>query len=313
MSGDETAIEGAYRHDAVFYSGEAEFVETIGSFLESGVGRGARALALVTRHKADLLKSRLGPVADSVEFGDIFELGENPARIIPQWRSWLDEASAEGSPLIGVGEPIWAERTSEQMVESHNHEALLNLAFSDVTDFWLRCPYDASTLNEADLERARTTHPSVIDGDGEHHIHLDVAAMAAETLSGTLPKAPGEGLKVDFSIEGLHDLRELAAKQAVEAGVSGRRVEDFVLAVSEIATNSLQYGSGSGAAHIWQGVAEVVCEIRDSGRIIDPLIGRRPPAGAGRGYGTWISNQVCDLVQIRSGDDGTVVRLHQRT
>jgi hypothetical protein len=30
------------------------------------------------------------------------------------------------------------------------------------------------------------------------------------------------------------------------------------------------------------------------------------------GYGLWIANQMCELVQIRSGDGGTVVRLHKR-
>ena len=48
----------------------------------------------------------------------------------------------------------------------------------------------------------------------------------------------------------------------------------------------------------------------DSGRIEDPLVGReRPPHEQGRGRGLWIVNQLCDLVQIRSGEGGTHVRL----
>ena len=30
------------------------------------------------------------------------------------------------------------------------------------------------------------------------------------------------------------------------------------------------------------------------------------------GRGVWLANQLCDLVQIRSGAAGTVVRLHAR-
>jgi hypothetical protein len=30
------------------------------------------------------------------------------------------------------------------------------------------------------------------------------------------------------------------------------------------------------------------------------------------GFGVWLANQVCDLVQIRSVAAGTVVRLHMR-
>ena len=57
----------------------------------------------------------------------------------------------------------------------------------------------------------------------------------------------------------------------------------------------------------------VVCEISDRGRVADPLADRRLPLADGaRGRGFWIANNVCDLVQVRSGDDGTVVRLHVR-
>jgi hypothetical protein len=36
-----------------------------------------------------------------------------------------------------------------------------------------------------------------------------------------------------------------------------------------------------------------------------------PPSGRDApGWGLWTARQLCDLVQLRSGDDGTVVRLH---
>jgi hypothetical protein len=37
---------------------------------------------------------------------------------------------------------------------------------------------------------------------------------------------------------------------------------------------------------------------------------RRGPDG--RGHGLWLVNQVCDLVELRSGDAGTTVQLHMR-
>ena len=57
----------------------------------------------------------------------------------------------------------------------------------------------------------------------------------------------------------------------------------------------------------------LICEVRDAGRIDDPLVGRsRPPASRGSGFGLWLANQLCDLVQIRSNDRGSVIRLHVR-
>ena len=55
----------------------------------------------------------------------------------------------------------------------------------------------------------------------------------------------------------------------------------------------------------------MVCEVADAVRIDDPLAGReRPPADAPNGRGLWLANQLCDLTQLRSGEDGTVLRLH---
>jgi hypothetical protein len=54
----------------------------------------------------------------------------------------------------------------------------------------------------------------------------------------------------------------------------------------------------------------VTCEVRDSGFIAEPLVGRfRPSAAVEGGHGVWLANQLCDLVQVRSSRAGTTVRL----
>ena len=56
---------------------------------------------------------------------------------------------------------------------------------------------------------------------------------------------------------------------------------------------------------------ELVCEVRDAGRIDDPLAGReRPTFDREGGRGLWMINRLCDLVQLRSFPSGAVVRLH---
>ena len=71
----------------------------------------------------------------------------------------------------------------------------------------------------------------------------------------------------------------------------------------------MQYGSG-GVFSLWSEAGRLVCEIRDRGRMFDPMVGRRrPSADAPRGRGVWMVHQMCDLVQIRSASDGTTVRL----
>ena len=58
----------------------------------------------------------------------------------------------------------------------------------------------------------------------------------------------------------------------------------------------------------------VIGEVEDGGTITDPLAGRRRPApGSTSGFGLWLAHQVCDLVQVRSTADGTLVRLRVST
>jgi hypothetical protein len=56
---------------------------------------------------------------------------------------------------------------------------------------------------------------------------------------------------------------------------------------------------------------EVICDLCDTGQIAEPLAGRMAPSPLSRhGWGLWMVNQVCDLVETRSGGWGTNVRIH---
>ena len=55
----------------------------------------------------------------------------------------------------------------------------------------------------------------------------------------------------------------------------------------------------------------MLVEVADEGHIADPLAGRdRPPPDDLGGRGLYLVNQLCDLVQLRSSPDGSVVRIH---
>ena len=87
--------------------------------------------------------------------------------------------------------------------------------------------------------------------------------------------------------------------------------DDLVLAVSEAVTNSVLHGGGSGEIALWHDGSRLLCEIRDRGRITDPLAGRvRPRTDQLGARGLWLIHQLCDLVQLRTVGDGQVVRLH---
>jgi anti-sigma regulatory factor (Ser/Thr protein kinase) len=88
------------------------------------------------------------------------------------------------------------------------------------------------------------------------------------------------------------------------------RVADAVFAVNEVVTNSLCHGGGAGLLYAWEVPGAAVFEIRDEGRIADPMIGRaRPDNLQPSGRGLWMVNELCDLVQMRSGEWGSSVRI----
>ena len=102
------------------------------------------------------------------------------------------------------------------------------------------------------------------------------------------------------------------ARYAERAGLPADRRADLVLAVSEIAANTLAHTAAGGTVHIWASGPELICQVHDSGWITDPMAGRRRPAPDSPGQGLWVVNHVCDLVETRSGLAGTTTRLRFR-
>jgi anti-sigma regulatory factor (Ser/Thr protein kinase) len=106
-------------------------------------------------------------------------------------------------------------------------------------------------------------------------------------------------------------IRVVVHRYAIEAGLTEARAIDLVLAVSEVAANTVRHAKSPGNLQIWHDTHGIVCQLHDEGRITDPLAGRRPPSlEAGGGHGLWIVNEVCDQVELRSDDTGTTMRLH---
>ena len=109
-------------------------------------------------------------------------------------------------------------------------------------------------------------------------------------------------------------VRRWAADRARRAGLAPERVGDLVIAVGELAGNTLLHTSGPGSLTIWVADGEIICQVQDSGQISDPLAGTRrlDATDPGRGRGLWVVNQLCDLVEMRTGASGTTIRLHMR-
>jgi anti-sigma regulatory factor (Ser/Thr protein kinase) len=303
-----------FRHEALFYAGRDDFVRRTGAFLREAVEAEEPALVVVDAGKIALLREELGDAAAGVQFADMAAVGANPARIIPAWREFVTRSAPTGRRLRGIGEPIWPERTAAELAECERHESLLNLAFAGSPSWWLLCPYDTEALDPAVVEEARRTHPFVREnGVGRESADYYGLGAIGAPFAEPLPEPPASALELAFGDGPLEALRWLVGRAADEAGLGLSRAADFVLAVHELATNTVRHGGGRGTLRLWREPDALICEVSDVGRLDQPLAGReRPLAGQPGGRGLWLVNQLSDLAQIRCFEAGSVVRLHMR-
>ena len=309
--GPASRSPGRFRHELLAYSGAEEFLQGTLPLIERALDEDEPVLVAVARVRANLLRDALGERAGRVGFHDMQQLGRNPARIIPAWQRFVDQHAPLGKPLLGIGEPVWPGRDAAALDECERHESLLNFAFAEGAAWRLLCPYDLDGLGASAIDAARQSHPHLAPAAGKANSRYREASWPQRAFGGSLPEPAGPVKEMAFSRQQLAAARHLVAGLAGPAGLPRERVEQLVLAVSELATNSVLYGGATGRLRVWQEGRTLVCDVRDSGRIELPLAGRiepRPDQLASRGL--WLANQVCDLVQIRSDESGTIARLH---
>ena len=301
-----------FHHEALLYSGMDEFLAGTIAFIREGIGASEPVLVVVGAPKIAALKARLGADAGHVQFKNMVEVGANPARIIPAWHEFVESQAVTGRPFRGIGEPIYPERSAAELIECQRHEALLNLAFDGGPAWRLLCPYDTTALAPDVVEEAHRSHPYV----AYDHTYIASglyaeAATARAPFTAPLPEPRDLRATLVFDGMGLRPVRRLVSTEAARAGFTSAPIADLVLAVDEVATNSIEHGGGAGTLRIWRDGDVLVCEVRDRGHFDDPLADRRRPAPArDGGRGLWLANQLCDLVQVRSFATATTVRLH---
>jgi anti-sigma regulatory factor (Ser/Thr protein kinase) len=304
---DETVA--GYRHEAFLYSGLAEFLSGTLSFIRRAVSAGDPILVLVSAEKIGLLRQQLGAEAEHVTFADMARTGDNPARIIAGWRAFVQD-NAGAAQLWGIGEPIYPERSPTELAECQLHEALLNVAFDVATPLWLLCPYNLEALTADVIDEAHRTHPFVARGEERQACAAFRPVDLAGPFDRPVPPRPADADQMSFRTGDLQRVRALVATRAEQAGLAQQAVDAMVLAVNEVATNSLTHGGGRGELRAWTDGRSLVVEVSDQGHITSPLVGRVRPAPEARdGAGLWVANQLCDLVQIYSSARGTAVRV----
>jgi anti-sigma regulatory factor (Ser/Thr protein kinase) len=300
----QDATGGGFSHEAVFYRQPAQYQSAVLGFVRDGLTRSEPALVAVPAAAAGLLRSGLDG-EPGVEFADMSQLGRNPGRIIGAIWDFADRYP--GRPVRFVGEPLWPGRSDAEIREAATHEAMMNLAFA-AQPVAMMCPYDARHLSQDVLASAASTHPVTRMPDGARDSSAYRAGTMPDGPAFVLSAPPDAAARLAYTSD-LRAVRGSVARYAARAGLAGDRQADLVIAVGEVIANTLRHTGEGGIAYIWHTASEVVCQVSDKGWIADPLVGRRRPTGPG-GLGLWVVNQVCDLVEMRTGEQGTTIRMH---
>ena len=155
----------------------------------------------------------------------------------------------------------------------------------------------------------------------------------------------GDLLDIVFDWPDCTRLRRLVAGQCAAAGLIGSRLDDFVLAVHEIAANAIVHAGTGGRLTLQRAANGLRCLIADhqdpdpAGRVpraraastgSPEVLGNpwdrwspeevaaldpdepRAPVGTETGRGLWLAAQLADELSITSGTDSTTVSLFIR-
>jgi anti-sigma regulatory factor (Ser/Thr protein kinase) len=180
----------------------------------------------------------------------------------------------------------------------------------------------------------------------------EVIAQSRVIALDTLWSADGLGYRGDlldtvFAWSDLGPLRRLVTARCAAAGLSGPGVDDFVLAIHEIAANAIMHAGAGGRLILRRTGAGLRCLITDTTPAIPtipqasppldnvrelrspgagPADGdfgahdsladardrrEREPAGPESGRGLWLAAQLADELSITTGPHSTVVSLYK--
>lgn len=298
-------------HRLLLYAVAEEFLATTVPFLRCGLAQGDALLAVSTETNLRLLAAALGGDAECVDFADSADWYRYPARALAAYGDYVDEHP--GRRVRIVGEPVWHGRTEAQIGEWARFESMCNAVFAGSPVIFV-CPYDARRLGPGVLANALRTHPEqAVDAVGiPNRNYTEPAELVAEHNQRDLPEPPASATVVGFGRHDLAELRHLVADHAARAGMATQRLAELVFLVNEVADNAIEHGGGWGTLRMWGAGQHLVCEIASPAVWSGGPFASYPFAAnyALRGVGMWISWQVCDRVEFRTGHPGTTMRMH---
>ncbi|MFB4267521.1 anti-sigma factor RsbA family regulatory protein [Nonomuraea sp. GTA35] len=296
------------KHVAVPYDSDERFLDLAVPRVRAALDEGRRVLVITGAAKLAQLREALGGDAERVDSRVPASWYDHPYRMLAAYHEYT-----RGRRTLVIGEPSWTGMNRRQVRELIRCDSVINAALRATAAIML-CLYDLRRVPEAVLHYGPVNHPVLLGSEGEtaSNRFVEPHELVLHDDQAPLPEPPGDAGTFRFTARELKRLRHHVGDYARSAGMDRNLITSLVISVSEIAANSVEHGAGYGTITMWTGDGELVCEIADPGGALDdPLPGYIPPEPESpRGYGLWISRQLCDLVELRAEDGLLRVRLH---
>ena len=292
-------------HHGLLHPPSADLAEVVAPLVAERLTRGQQVLVALPLATAAKLRGRLTSLA-GLDTADSAVLYRHPRRVLGHYLNWITKTSP-GRPTTIVAAPDLGGGDSYRTALWMHIDALTTQALA-ACNLTLICAYPHNPVFSTAVCQA---HPSLLNGA----VTPSPDHLPPEQFLTNHPLPPPSQLGhpdlthlIDHPTQ-LTQLRQLASQHAAQAGLPADRGEDFVLAITEIATNALDHGTPPATVCGWTTPTSVICQITDNGHFTQPLAGLLPPpANQCRGRGLWMAHQLCDQVYV--WPNPTTIRLH---
>jgi anti-sigma regulatory factor (Ser/Thr protein kinase) len=287
------------------YSSASHLIEQLAPRVAAALSAGGPVVAVLDESTGVRLRRALGSDSAEVDFQDPFEVHRMPAfTVAVRWARTSRRITCPGGRALVVNQQMEIDR-------GPHHWARLDIGLNVATaglPITVLCPI---AQDVADLPTMEATHPLVATANGPEPSKR-YRQPEESVVDYPPPPPPGLGppvAQLSFSQDDLIDLRHLVLRVAETAGLDADSGADLVLAVNELASNSVEHGPGRGRLRMWDG-PDVVAEVTDHGRMSVPFPGMTiPPPDGARGRGLWLASELADALEVWSEPGNTVIRV----
>jgi anti-sigma regulatory factor (Ser/Thr protein kinase) len=298
-------------HEAVAFRDPVDLAARIAPLIAEATTLGDPVLAVLGREERGALEAVLGNAGDGVRFLDPAEVHTVPPfTVAVEWARTNRRITEPGGRSLVVGQHL------EQLPGcGPEYWARLDIALDVATTHLpvtVLCPFP----DAAPQALVRATHPHVATAGGV--VGGEGYRPPREAVVDFPPPPPPDlgrpAAQRPFDLATLAEVRGTVTTAGTAAGLDPEDAADLVLAVNELASNSIEHGPGAGVLRIWDLDGEVVAEVFDGGHMDVPFPGLTlPPPEGERGRGLWLASELCDVLQVWSeAGEGTIIRVTMR-